>query len=222
MRITRQTRTAGFRCPSRSIFSIERWWQALGRRFAAVYRARDQLELRAGQTALEFACGGATLTDVLSRQVGERGRVYVVETDARAVRRLNRRAVRQQMNNVVPLLLKELKLPLNTRSVDLVVVAEFFAWVEDTRTFFRELHRVIKPNGCLLLVRAGQAPEALRNEIESVRCWQIAGITNGVYTCTPRYVQLSPPPVERRKAVADAPTWPGDRERRRPGAPRPR
>lgn len=219
----RQTGSAGFRRPARALFSLERWWQWLGRRFATVNRARAQIALRAGQTALEFVCGGARVTDLLSRQVAEQGRVYAVAGEARIARRLKRRASRGDMRNVIPLLLRELRLPLNTRSVDLIVVADFYNWVEDRRAFFRELHRVIKPNGRLLLVRAGQAPDALHEEIARIRCWQIAGISNGVYSCTPRYVQLSPPPVERRRRLApgDAPPeWPGGMERRkRPARP---
>lgn len=58
------------------------------------------------------------------------------------------------------------ELPLEDRAVDSVVMTWTLCSVADPAQALAEIHRVLRPGGCLIFIEHGQAPEA------SVRGWQ--------------------------------------------------
>jgi len=60
-----------------------------------------------------------------------------------------------------------------------------FHMVKDTRTFMVELHRIIKPDGVLIL-EDGHQPRALAKEkVSQAGCWKIISETKAYMKCSP-------------------------------------
>ena len=104
---------------------------------------RERLDLRPGRTVLDLAAGTGKLTRLL---VPTGARVIAVEPLAAM-----RDALRETAPTVEALEGVAEAIPLDDGSVDAVTVAQAFHWFDLERAY-RELHRVLRPEGVLALV----------------------------------------------------------------------
>lgn len=121
----------------------ERQWWYVGMR--AIVDALLDAELPAGSTALVLDAGCGTGSNL--RHLASRGRALGVDLSPEAVRLAHERGVTAARASV-------LALPFRDASFDLVTSFDvlYHAWVTDDRAAVRELVRVTRPGG-LLLVR---------------------------------------------------------------------
>ena len=125
----------------------------------AVALIAERLALGPGKTVLDLAAGTGKLTRLL---VPTGARVVAVEPLA---------AMRERLEALVPAA-EALEgaaeaIPLADASVDGVTVAQAFHWFRFDEAF-RELHRVLRPGGGLVLVWNGHLPDPLQKAIQEV------------------------------------------------------
>jgi len=93
-------------------------------------KAQEQLRrigLRPGQRVLDFGCGRGNYTIPAAQVVGDLGRVYALDKNARALNELMERAAARGLDNIVRMdTAGEVDIPLEDGSVQVVLLYDIF------------------------------------------------------------------------------------------------
>ncbi len=109
----------------------------------------DVLAPKAGEIVADLGCGPGFMTLELSRAVGHEGKVYGIDPapDMRkaAIERCSGRDNVSIENGTV------LELPFSEGSIDKAVSVQVFEYVDDIPSALQEVHRVLRPDGRLVI-----------------------------------------------------------------------
>jgi arsenite methyltransferase len=151
-------------------------------------------DLKSGETVVDLGAGAGIDVFLAARKVGASGRVIGVDMTADMVSRGQQLAREHNFPNVEFRLGEIEHLPLASESVDVIISNCVINLTADKLASFREIHRVLKPGGRILisdLVTAGDLPEEVR---ASAAAWAdcLAGaMEKGAYLETIRRAGLA-------------------------------
>ena len=116
------------------------------RRTARVLRALDIAE---GQTVADIGCGNGWLSQAMAAEVGADGKVYAVDIQESALRKVRKREV----PNVVPVLSEPDDVKLPTGSLDLAILHDVASHVDKQARpeFYASVARALKPDASLVI-----------------------------------------------------------------------
>ena len=127
-----------------------------------------------GMTVLDIGCGGGVDAFAASERVGPTGRVIGVDATAKMVARAKRTAEENGYSNVEFRLGEMEKLPVKSNSSDVIVSNCAVNLVPSKRRAFREMYRVLKKGGSLVIsdiVAERDLPDRVRSDLnEWSRC----------------------------------------------------
>jgi len=148
-------------------------------------RRLDAFGIHKGQTVVDWGCGTGRYLKQASELVGEKGTVYAVDIHQLAIEAAANIAQKYNLKNVHPVLTDGKTVNIPTRTTDLVYVLDMFHMVKDTNAFLKELCRITKSDGVLIL-EDGHQPRALaREKVNNSGCWVIISETKAYMKCKP-------------------------------------
>lgn len=106
-------------------------------------------EIRPHWIAADLGCGSGYFTIVLARQVKK---VYAIDVQKEMLDFLETKIRRLRISNIKLLLSKANEIPLENQSIDFLISINTLHEFEDRDKMIREINRVIKPHGRLLIV----------------------------------------------------------------------
>lgn len=109
----------------------------------------DRIGVPAGSTVADVGAGPGYFTRALAERVGERGRVIALDVSPEMVRRLEAAGLPPQ---VEVRLSEENRLPVESGSVDLALLAFVLHELSDPAAFLQDLARILAPGGRLVLL----------------------------------------------------------------------
>ncbi len=111
-----------------------------------------QLGVKPGMTICDMGCGNGFYSVQLAKMVGPTGRVLCVDIQPEMLRLLERRAVDQGVDNIVPILgaVHDPRLP--KASVDLILMVDVYHEFSHTEQMLRNKHASHKPDGQIALL----------------------------------------------------------------------
>jgi ubiquinone/menaquinone biosynthesis C-methylase UbiE len=137
------------------------------RLMALMYSVRDLLQapgrildvthLTPGMNVADYGCGPGSFTIAAAEIVGETGKVYAIDVNPLAVDSVRRRAAGKGLGNVETILVRGYDTGIEASSMDRVLLIDTIHHIEDAGAFFREVHRILKPDG-LLFIHKGHMP----------------------------------------------------------------
>ncbi len=125
--------------------------------------------IAAGETVLDLGSGAGNDAFIASRAVGDSGRVIGVDMTPEMIAKANANAEKLGAKNVEFRLGEIEALPVDDRSVDVVISNCVVNLVPNKEKAFSEIHRVLKPGGRFSvsdIVLDGELPEAVRRSAE--------------------------------------------------------
>ncbi len=126
------------------------------------------LGLKPGERVLDLGSGGGIDAFLAAREVGPSGRVIGVDMTPDMIERARRNAERAGLSNVEFREGRLEALPLDDASVDAVTSNCVINLVPDKRAVFREIARVLRPGGRLVvsdIVLDGDLPEPIAQDV---------------------------------------------------------
>jgi len=112
-----------------------------------------QIGIQKGQKVLDFGCHEGNYTIPAARIVGEKGRVYAVDANGKALAKTMKKIKSAGLKNVVGMISSnELEVPQGKESVDVILLYDilhrgYFPEIESRQKVLEGLYRVLKKNG---------------------------------------------------------------------------
>ena len=124
--------------------------------------------LMPGETVLDLGSGGGIDCFLAARRVGPEGRVIGVDMTTEMIQLARENAEKSDLKNVEFRQGEIERLPVEDSSVDAVISNCVINLSTDKERVFREIHRVLKPGGRMMvsdIVLARELPEKVKNSV---------------------------------------------------------
>ncbi len=128
----------------------------------------EPLDLRSGETVLDLGSGAGIDVFLAARLVGPKGRAIGIDMTPEMLARARENAVKGGFENVEFREGRLEALPVPEGTVDALTSNCVINLVPDKEAVFREIHRVLKPGGRLVIsdiVLGGRLPEAIEKSL---------------------------------------------------------
>ena len=141
--------------------------------------------IREGMVIVDYGCGPGRYTMRFSTLVGESGKVYAVDIHEMAIEAVKSKINKYRFTNVVPVLARGYDSTLPDHMADVVCAIDMFFGVKSPAEFLKELRRITKAGGMLVIDDGHQTRETTKRRILASRLWNIRGETRDHLTCEP-------------------------------------
>lgn len=112
----------------------------------------DLLEMKPGQEVADVGCGIGYFSIPMSKVVGESGKVYAIDISPNMLEEVKLRVEREKINNIETIQSLENDFKIRDKSVDMVFTSTVFHEIDSTNSFLKECNRVLKDQGCLVIL----------------------------------------------------------------------
>ncbi|MEW5817947.1 MAG: class I SAM-dependent methyltransferase [Spirochaetota bacterium] len=155
----------GFRIMS-FMFRIADLFSPKGKRLA-------DFGIKEGFTVVDYGCGPGRYIPAASRFVGPGGKVYAVDIHELAIRSVKKIINKNSLVNVVPVLAKGYVSGLASNCADLIYALDMFHGIKEPEVFLKELRRIVKESGVLILEDGHQPRKATLEKLRNSGLWKI-------------------------------------------------
>ena len=104
--------------------------------------------IRPGFRILDYGCGSGSFTFAAARLVGPEGKVYAADLHPLALEKILKNAAKRNITNIETIQ-TGCTTRLESQSIDAVLFYYVLHWLTDRDCVLAELHRLLKPGGCL-------------------------------------------------------------------------
>ena len=108
----------------------------------------EEVGLERGFEVLDFGCGPGSYIKPLAEMVGPQGKIYALDINPLALKKVEKLALRKKLTNVTTLLSKG-KIELGDSCLDLVLLYDTLHELTKPDDVLKEIYRVLKPKGKL-------------------------------------------------------------------------
>jgi ubiquinone/menaquinone biosynthesis C-methylase UbiE len=129
----------------------QRFWVEAPHPIITRGRLRSVLRPEPGERVLEIGPGTGYYTLDMAEWVGPEGRVEIFDLQQEFLDHTGRRAAERGLANVVPTQGDATDLPYENASIDAVVLTAVLGEIPDSDAALREIRRVLKPSGRLVV-----------------------------------------------------------------------
>lgn len=112
----------------------------------------DYLAIRDGDVIADIGAGSGYFSVILSKRVGDSGRIYAVDIENGMIEYIEKRAKRERLNNIKTILSKLDDPLLLESSIDLIFICDTYHHIEGRDNYLKKLKKVLKKNGRLAVV----------------------------------------------------------------------
>lgn len=153
--------------------------------FPRVERRVARFEITQGMTVVDYGCGPGRYTIRFAKLVGDGGKVYAVDIQELALEKVRRRAQSEGLDNIVPVLADGYRTEIPKDAADMVFALDMFFGVADPSALLIELHRIVKPDGILVISDEHQSRKKALAKIERSGKWQVVEQNDDHIRCAP-------------------------------------
>ena len=138
-------------------------------------RLLDQLDIRPGDQAIDIGCGPQGILDLLSEQVGPKGKVVGLERNESTVRLARKFVAEHQLRNVEVLEADAKSTSLPRASFDLVHARLVLVNVPEPERVVEEMIALARPGGVVASHEADwERSSVIRPRLPGIGCWEFS------------------------------------------------
>jgi len=129
-------------------FKLMSWYFMLRDVFHPPRELLAESGIKQGVNVLDFGCGPGSHSLAAAEMVGDEGKVYALDINPLAVKRVQKVAAKRHLKNLEAVL-SDCNTELPDGSIDLALLFDTFHELEKPQAVLAELHRVLKSGGVL-------------------------------------------------------------------------
>ena len=160
------------------------------------YKARDiirprqiilsEVPIKVGDTVLDYGCGPGRYLKGFCSAVGKNGKVYAADIHELALHYSKKRMEKHGLGNVELVLVRDYHCDIADNDVDIICAFDMLHQVTEPNRLFKELHRIIKRDGTLILDDGHQKRDLTKRQIDESRLWKIIEEKKDHLKCSPK------------------------------------
>ncbi|UCE36980.1 MAG: class I SAM-dependent methyltransferase [Thermoplasmata archaeon] len=108
----------------------------------------SEVGMKPGFHVLDYGCGPGSYVPISSELVGKKGKVYALDIQPLAIKRVTKMALKKNLTNVQTIQ-SDCKTGLPDNEIDVALLYDIFHLLSEPDKILAEIHRVLKPNGIL-------------------------------------------------------------------------
>ena len=141
--------------------------------------------IKEGLTVIDYGCGPGRYLREVSRLVGEKGKVYAADIHPLAIKSVKEKIEKYNLENVEPVLTNGYSCDINEHTADVIYAVDMFHMIKEPTPFLKELHRLLKKDGFLIIDNGHQSRNKTKMKISNSKVWDIAEESKDHLRCTP-------------------------------------
>lgn len=146
----------------------------------------NTLDLQKNQIVVDYGCGPARYIKNASQAVGKNGKVYAVDIHPMAIQHVEKIISKHGLENVESILAEGYSCPLPDKTADVVYALDMFHMVENTGELLRELSRIVKPDGKVIIEDGHQPRKETLEKINKADVFSIIDENKYHVVCSPK------------------------------------
>lgn len=120
--------------------------------FRSPYKILSEVDLiRPQSCVVDYGCGPGSYSVAAAKMVSPTGKVYAADNNPLAIRSVQRKAIKKRITNITTVL-TDSRIKLPNATVDVVLLTYVLHEFRRPDTIIRELSRVLKPGGTLVVI----------------------------------------------------------------------
>ena len=149
------------------------------------YSSRNirNLNIKPGQTVIDYGCGPARYIKDASRIVGASGKVIATDIHPLAIKKANDIIEKYKLSNVQTTIATGYKTDIKSEIADVVYALNMFHMIEQPKELLTELGRLVKMDGRIIIEDGHQPRSATKNKIENSKILEIVRETKTFVEC---------------------------------------
>lgn len=152
-------------------------------------RRLEKIPLKEGMAVVDYGCGPGRYTLPIARLVGPKGKVFAVDIQPLAISTIRKKAAREALTNIEALLVDSYNTGIQGSSIDLVLLIDTLHLIGDCEALFREIRRILKQDGNLLMDPGHMKMSRAREIVEGTGIFTIAECRGGDMMVAPKAKQ---------------------------------
>jgi SAM-dependent methyltransferase len=177
------------RMPAAS-FKIMAWMFKVFDLFRNAGSRIETIGIKPGFVVVDWGCGPGRHIRKASELIGEKGLVYAVDVHELAINAVTKIIHNNSLPNVTPVLTDGRTVDIDDDAADLVYALDMFHMVNDPNEFLREVNRITKKNGVLIIEDGHQSRAKAKQKILLSGDWAIIEENKQYLKCRPIKVAL--------------------------------
>ena len=130
-------------------------------------RSLEKARLTKGMSVVDYGCGPGSFTIPAAELIGREGRVFAVDIHPLAISSVKQKASRKGLQNVETIPVKGYDTGIRDSSIDRVLLIDTIHLIDDPDALFREIRRMLKPDGLLFMEKGHMAMSEQKSIVES-------------------------------------------------------
>jgi len=156
--------------------------------FPYVKKRAKKFGIKDGMTVVDYGCGPGRYSIPIAEMVGVKGRVYAVDIHEMALERVQDRIRKAGIKNIKTSLAKgnddgEYNSGLSDNAADVVCAIDMFFIIKKPTEFLKEIRRILKPSGMLIIDDGHQSREVTKQKLDSSGVFTIVEETKDHLKC---------------------------------------
>ncbi len=144
-----------------------------------------ELAIKNGQKVIDYGCGPARYIINSSKAVGKKGRVYAVDIHPIAIKMVADKIRKFNLKNVKVVQANGYSVDIPENTADLIYALDMFHMVEKPNILLKELNRLVKSDGILIIDDGHQSRDETRQKIMNSKFWAIEKENDNHLKCKP-------------------------------------
>ena len=112
----------------------------------------EELDLKPGQTIADIGSGGGYFTYRFASMVGEKGRVYAVDTNEELLEFIKKEVKEKGLKNIFTVLTKSERSDLPKNTFDYIFMRNMTHHLSNRVDYFKDLKGMLKPDGKIIII----------------------------------------------------------------------
>jgi ubiquinone/menaquinone biosynthesis C-methylase UbiE len=153
--------------------------------FKPAGRYLREFGIRPGSTVIDYGCGPGACIRAASELVGKTGTVVAADVHEMAITSVEKLIKQHNLLNVRAVLTDGRSSPIGNDTADLIYALDMFHMVKETDPFLKELCRITKKDGVLILEDGHQPRSETKEKVLRSAAWKIIGEEKRYIKCVP-------------------------------------
>ena len=153
--------------------------------FKSVDKYMDEFGIKTGNTVVDYGCGPGHYIKHASELAGDSGTVYAVDIHELAILSVEKLKKKYSLNNVTAIQTDGITVGIKDNAADLIYAIDMFHMVKEPNIFLKEINRIIKKSGVLIIEDGHQSRESAKEKIIQSGWWEIIEEKKKFLKCSP-------------------------------------